>query len=564
MSGNNFNGIGQKPLTGMAPQYKDQAANLSVSAKSPDNAMPLTAPLSASNPPPPAAPVSPVDEAKAKVMAASEQGGMAYIQAIKEIDPNTADALQNSFIQQKASLLRGYNSTQEMPAPAFHQYAKDTVGLANIGLAIQAAKPEDRAVVYQQNIDKIKAIDPTAPNDYKPNYVSMAVIEGKPFMNAIAKDSNLAEAMKEPLSKQQVGSLSPQVADKMADGTKANLVFKNASGDYKVFETTDAQGNKTFMIDNAGKVKNLDSGSNTIGIVPALDKSVQDKALAQRDAELKKVDEYNSLGMTKKQGIILEQLKNAKSPEEKAAMGVLFESAVQDEVKQREAALQNEYKLQQIAKYNELKKLQNGNDDTVLTKQSVNKLQSIYYTNNQVINKLQQAVTTFKDDDIQQLLTTGGKLKGSIAAIADTLGAKDTKLLGALDGKTAGEWVATKGKLKGPIYLAFQAFRTQITGAAAAEKELAALEKNIINGNMSPTEFKQAWNNLLITASTENDRIKESLKSGKLPDSVNPTLFDTGIDQGLAAPTADPVQDDADLEAALQRKLQEQSQQGNQ
>ena len=465
----------------------------------------------------PAEPKTEVDKIKEELKMAVENGASAYVQTLAKVDPDTAEAMKTQLIRQKTSLMKGHNDTFEMDDKTYGQYLKDTVKLAEVASDIQSVPPAERAVRYQQRLEKLQAIDPNAPLRYDSNYVATAAIEGRPIKNAMQGNEALSGILLDavPLNNRDVEAISPGAAKEIGN-TDAKLIFKNAAGTYKVFESLDKDGNKVMTVDDNGKVKKL--GDN-LNVVPGMTKDQIDTMNAKTAAsrarrEGRDGEQGNTTGLSQSQQVLLDSINSEADPIKKSALVTLFDNDIKQTVEAKDAAIKQQYKLAQMDHAAEVSKLQGG--ATSLAPATKTLLQKDYYSNAKVLQKMQSVSENFKEEEIQELLTAGGKFKTGIAGLADWVGAGASKLPG-LEGKTASEWVNSAGKLKGPIFLVFQDFRTKITGAAAANQELDRLEKGIINGNMNPEQFKTAFNNIIRIASEENKMIQTSLENNRLP-----------------------------------------------
>jgi len=117
-----------------------------------------------------------------------------------------------------------------------------------------------------------------------------------------------------------------------------------------------------------------------------------------------------------------------------------------------------------------------------VTKAVKSKLQTGVVETRENIASLDRIMGDFKPE----YLTYGGAIGASITAVMEKLG--------GIPDKDRKEFLRGRTAFKNGVEQFFNQYRKEITGAAAAEKELARLEKTMINTKMSTTEFKASMN----------------------------------------------------------------------
>lgn len=529
MSGNNnqFGGIGQGVLQGLAPQFKGQSkqllqgntpSGLSIPAKSSITSQLLQQQTSQPQEP------SMIDQVKESFVKAAQQGAQAYIGVMSKVDPATADDMKAALISQKSSIMGGVQDTSEMTPDQYKSYLMKTKKLGDIANSIQSSGPvSEQEIAYQQNIDKIKAIDPNAPNRYNPNYVAIAAIDANPINKAIQGNPELATTFDAPLNKDQLASINPKLAEKVSSDS-ANLIFKNDSGTYQVFKSLTPDGKETYTVDNNGKVKTLDPTKlNTISSAESFPGGPKAFAEFQKNPQEYNRKNFerlykNANGVTPEQQAMIANIQRTDDPNEKQAYQTILSESLKADVEARAAAQDNAYKMAQIQAVNGLKA--NSTGGKYLTTATKNDLQKQYTDGAQTLRQLKNIAESMTDEDIQKALTIDGKIKLGIATGLDRIGLGSADAFGLLGDKNAAEWVETKGVLDGKVGMLFNLYRKNITGAAAAVQELEQLKKAYINGDMSPSLFRTRFNDIL--AQTENNLgyINEALETGILPEAL--------------------------------------------
>ena len=126
----------------------------------------------------------------------------------------------------------------------------------------------------------------------------------------------------------------------------------------------------------------------------------------------------------------------------------------------------------------------------------------------------------------------------------------------------ASEWLASKMTGKTPkeraafiekrtnymntVEQVFNTYKHEITGAAAGQRELEQLRKNFLNGDMSPSEFKGALEQIVAKHKTEADIYKKALLKGT---DVSPSSV--GANPGLVQYLKKKGYSDEEINAAV-------------
>lgn len=124
-----------------------------------------------------------------------------------------------------------------------------------------------------------------------------------------------------------------------------------------------------------------------------------------------------------------------------------------------------------------------GDIPLTTTQQSKNQQSMINAQNS--IEKLKAIGSSYAD----KFLTYSGQIKGAWTGLKEKAGFK-------LD-KQDKDFLTDFTTFTTEVKRFFNAYRKEITGAAAAVQELEQLKQSVINGDMSPTEFKAAFNSLM-------------------------------------------------------------------
>lgn len=162
-----------------------------------------------------------------------------------------------------------------------------------------------------------------------------------------------------------------------------------------------------------------------------------------------------------------------------------------------------------------------------MTKKTTGGIESGMIADYDALGQLEEIKNVYRDD----FLTYGGKAKGWYDRVKEKSGF-------ALSEKDR-EFISTKKKFDQRVNKFFNAYRKLITGAAASEKELASLQKAVINTDLSPTEFQAAYDDMVqgyqrsirINHRLMRDGVKRGTKEwGKRFDDLYITGGDDSID----------------------------------
>lgn len=85
------------------------------------------------------------------------------------------------------------------------------------------------------------------------------------------------------------------------------------------------------------------------------------------------------------------------------------------------------------------------------------------------------------------------------------------------------EFLSSRKAYMNEVDQMFNSYKKEITGAAAGEKELEQIRQSFINGEMSPSEFKGALEQVVARYKSESDQAKRALTSG-IDVSPQPTI----------------------------------------
>ena len=479
---------------------------------------------------------NPVDDIKAELQVKAKLGAGPFIQSMMKVDPDTAEAQQNALIRQKSSLMRGKQDTAEMNPQEFGEYLKNTKKLSDLATDVQSVSPQERAVRYQQRLDKIRALDPNAPERYDANYMAVAALEGNPIKTAMTDNAQLKQMFDEPLTKRQVEQVSPGASKLMGDAG-AKLIMANNAGNYKAFETTDKNGKKVIVVDDNGKIKKL---GDDLNVASGLDPKVMADAKARRSAALsanKKEEPY-----TPKQKLLLGVINDkTKSDEERSAAGQIFTSEITASIQEQKARAEHQANLELELFKSQIEAAKNGSEGDELNKATANLLEKDIVKNNEILMQFDNLFANMDDATINKYMTVQGKGRTALAEGYSATGNEDASF--GLKGISAKEWLDTRSKISTPAFLIFQTFRSKFTGQSASDQEIRRLSTELLDANgMDPATFRAKAKRLRELVSDANKLAYKTVKSNKLPNPWDPNSTSTAAPGSNAVATVVPGQ----------------------
>lgn len=525
-------------LTGIAPQYAGQAQNLAsgvdsnntTSTPTPQGMLGGQAPTSmpqglsvpAQSSDPTQSPQDPMTDLANKLAQAATQGAQPYIQALSSFDPSTASDMNARLIQQKSSLLGGYNSTSDMSQGDFLDYMKNTLNLGNLAATVQ--KSPDQNVAYQQNIAAIKQVDPNAPNQFDSHYINVANIDANPVRQAANSNPTLAQSLSAPLSQAAVAGTDPNVAAQMPGGSTGQLVMSNQDGSYKVFQTTGDDGKQQFMVQNGDKVKTLSPDNvTTISAQDLTGLSDADYAKFKQDPKAYNQANFNKLytqtyGYTPQEGVLIHAIQTTDDPTTKGIYSDILKQNLVNGGLQQKAIIDNEMKIAAQTNYLQMKKAMNGSSGTDLTASAKNNLQTQVLTNQDVIGQAQDTLNSLKPEDYQKYFSGQGVTKNNLAAAIAYVGGRDVTIPAISGDKTIGDYLTTLDAAKGNVYNLLETLRKNQTGSREASDAFNRLSEAIQGGQVKDPEALQTGIKTVIKAYQNSTARKiEDLKNNRLP-----------------------------------------------
>lgn len=171
----------------------------------------------------------------------------------------------------------------------------------------------------------------------------------------------------------------------------------------------------------------------------------------------------------------------------------------------------------------------NTGDNIPLTKTQESKNQDLMFTAQGNVERLKAIGNDFADN----FLTYEGRLKGAWSGFKEKAGFELSK-----DDK---KYLSKFTDFTTKVMRFFNAYRKEITGAAAAVQELEQLKKSVINGDMSPTEFKASFNSLMDGFNGELQRYYGYSDSG-IPKTYGESPIDSYSQQQQPVAPAQPQQ----------------------
>jgi hypothetical protein len=120
-----------------------------------------------------------------------------------------------------------------------------------------------------------------------------------------------------------------------------------------------------------------------------------------------------------------------------------------------------------------------------MAKSTQGKLETETIADYETLHQLEEVKNVYQDE----FLTYQGKAKGLWNKLKDKANIDLTT--------EEKQYVGSKKKFDQRVNQFFNAYRKMITGAAASEKELESLKKAVINTDLSPTEFKAAYDDMV-------------------------------------------------------------------
>ncbi|MBF0399967.1 MAG: hypothetical protein HQL90_04295 [Magnetococcales bacterium] len=163
-----------------------------------------------------------------------------------------------------------------------------------------------------------------------------------------------------------------------------------------------------------------------------------------------------------------------------------------------------------------------------LTKPVVNDIQKDVIKTQQNLSNLDQVASSYK----QEYLTATGKAQKAM------LGWRDFVAPGSMT-KEQKDFLAGNTKFAQQVDQMFNLYRQEITGAAAAVRELTDLKKTMLNTSLSPTEFEASFNNfretLQRTLRLKNKLLREGIKLSEYEGKPLAVAIATGADDDVNA-----------------------------
>lgn len=141
-----------------------------------------------------------------------------------------------------------------------------------------------------------------------------------------------------------------------------------------------------------------------------------------------------------------------------------------------------------------------------MSKKTVGALEAGSMGDYEALHQLEEVKNAYADE----FLTYAGQAKGFFDKIKEKAGGTLSE-----DDK---KFVAQKKKFDQRVNQFFNTYKKLITGAAASEKEIASLKKAVINTDLSPTQFKAAYDDMVQgyqrSLRINNRLLREGVKKG--------------------------------------------------
>jgi len=154
----------------------------------------------------------------------------------------------------------------------------------------------------------------------------------------------------------------------------------------------------------------------------------------------------------------------------------------------------------------------NGEERIPLSKPEINRQQKQLASLQDEIVKLGGIGERFSED----FLTIGGRLKAGLGGFLDKAGLSDTELSG---------FNAERSAFTAEVEQFFQAYRSRVTGAAAAVAEMELLREDFLTKDLGPAEFKAKFKSFTAAAKRGIKEHSRNLREGLTPGpTVEPAL----------------------------------------
>jgi len=154
----------------------------------------------------------------------------------------------------------------------------------------------------------------------------------------------------------------------------------------------------------------------------------------------------------------------------------------------------------------------NGEERIPLSKAEINSQQKSLSSLQDELVKLGGIGDKFSDD----FLTIGGRLKSGVGGFLDKAGLSDTAF---------SDFNAQRSVFAAEVEQFFQAYRSRVTGAAAAVAEMELLRQDFLTKDLGPAEFRAKFKSFTEAAKRGIKEHSRNLREGLTPGpTVNPTL----------------------------------------
>lgn len=154
---------------------------------------------------------------------------------------------------------------------------------------------------------------------------------------------------------------------------------------------------------------------------------------------------------------------------------------------------------------------------TDMTKKTIGGIEEKQASGIRLLNDLHQIGTRYADE----YLTYGGKAKRFALEKADKAG---------LASSEQQEFLGREAQFRTAVDRMFNQYRKEITGAAASHQELERLKKTMLNTDMSPAQFRAAYNDF-VTIARQQLELHSKLRSMGLSDQDITARLDEAFSQ---------------------------------